>query len=104
MENENEFFFMNSIINHTWKVANVVIYCDTRTDVHTYTQTHIEKNVYIYIIIDINCGNDTKNQRYYKNQFGSNNFSRNNLLQYKVTYKCFIDFGCRVNYYISDNH
>ena len=52
----------------------------------------------------INCGNDEKNQRFNNNQFGSYNSYWNNLLQYKVTYKCFIDFVCRVNYYMFDNH
>ena len=37
----------------------MVMYCDTRTDVHIHTQTHTEKK-YIYIISHINCGNDKK--------------------------------------------
>ena len=39
-----------SIINHTWKVTNIVMYCDTRTDVHTHKQTHTKKKTYIIYI------------------------------------------------------
>ena len=46
---------INQSLNHTWKVTNVVMYCDTRTNVHihTHTHTHKKKNIYIYIIIVI---------------------------------------------------
>ena len=33
-------YFMDHTFHHTWKVTNVVMYCDTRTDVHIHTQTH----------------------------------------------------------------
>ena len=54
-----------------WKVTNVVMYCDTRTDVHihTYADPHMEKK-YIYNNSHINCGNK-KNKWFYNNQFGS---------------------------------
>ena len=54
---------------------------------HLHADTHTEKNVYYNI--HINCVSDTKKQRFYNNPFGSYSFSRNNLLQYKVTYNCF---------------
>ena len=60
--------------------------------------------MYIYNNSHINCCNDKKYQRFYNNQFGSYNSYRNNLRQYKVTHKWFIDFVRRVNYYIFDNH
>ena len=44
---------INQSLNHTWKVTNVVMYCDTRTDVHIQTQSHTYKKKYIYIIIVI---------------------------------------------------
>ena len=31
---------INQSQNHTWKVTNEVMYCDTRTDVHIRSQTH----------------------------------------------------------------
>ena len=69
---------------------------DTRTDVHA--DPHIEKSVHIYNNSHLKyCGNDEKNRRFYNNQFGSYNPNRNNLLQYKETYKWFIDFVWRVN-------
>ena len=52
MENVNVFFSLDHSYNHTWHVTNVVMYCDTRTDVHTYTQTHTYKKMYICIIIE----------------------------------------------------
>ena len=71
------------------------MYSDTRTDVHA--DQHIEKKcVYISNNGQLNCGNG-KNQRFCNNQFGSYNFYRNNLLQHKVSYKCFIYFVSRVN-------
>ena len=54
------------------KVTNVIMYCDARTDVHIYTQTHTEKK-YIYNNSYINCGNNKKNPRFYNNKFGSKN-------------------------------
>ena len=43
---------INQSLNHTWKVTNVVMYCDTRTDVHIHTQTDTyKKSIYIKIII-----------------------------------------------------
>ena len=83
--------------------------CNKCTNVRwcSYWLTHIPANphrdyicIYIYIYIYIN----KKNQRFYNNQFGLYNSYRNNLLQYRVTYKCFIVIVCRVNYYICDNH
>ena len=46
----------------------MVMYCDTRTDVHCthlHADSYIEKK-YIYDNSHINCGNDKKNQRFYK--------------------------------------
>ena len=31
---------INQSLNCTWKITNEVMYCDTRTNVHTYTQIH----------------------------------------------------------------
>ena len=46
---------INQSYNHTWKVTNaVIIYCDTRTDVHIHTQ----QKKYINNNSNINCGND----------------------------------------------
>ena len=69
---------INQSKNHTWKVTNVEMYCDARTDVHIHTQTHTYKKKHIYNNSYINCGND-KNQRFYNNQFGSYNSYRNYL-------------------------
>ena len=41
METENDFFSLNQSYNHTWKVTNVVMKSDNRTDVHA--DPHIEK-------------------------------------------------------------
>ena len=55
MENENYFFnLINHKIIHSWKVTNVVMYCDARTDVHTYTQTNTLKDIYILLLIYTN--------------------------------------------------
>ena len=70
---------INQSLNHTYKITNVVMYCDTRTDVHIHTQTHTYKKVYIYNNSYINCDNDKKNQQFYNNQFGSVNSYRNYL-------------------------
>ena len=53
--------------NQIWKVANIAMYCDTRTDVYTYTQIHRQKKKYIYNNSHINnyYSNDNKNQRFY---------------------------------------
>ena len=46
-------------------VTNVVMFCDTRTDVHIHTQTHtLMKKYILYNNGHINCGNK-KNQRFY---------------------------------------
>ena len=57
--------------NHTWKATNVVMYCDTRTDVHIHTQTHTQKKMYIYNNSHINYGSDKKYKEFYNNKFGS---------------------------------
>ena len=56
------------------------MYCDARTDVHTIhplADPHIKK--YIYNNSKVNCGNDKNNQRFYNNQFGSDNSHSNYL-------------------------
>ena len=71
---------------------------DTRTDVQADPNyLRRRKKMYIYDNRHLNCFNDEKNQRFYNNQFGSYETCRNNLLQYKVTCKCFIDFLCLVH-------
>ena len=63
------------------------------------------ENKIIYNNSHINRGSDKKYKQFHNNQFGSYTVSHIvitlNLLQCKVTYKCFIDIVCRVsNYYI----
>ena len=65
-----------------------------------YIYTKLYSNFYVYII---NCNNDKKSQRFYNNKLSSYNSYRNDLLQYKVTLKCFIYFVNRVNCAIFDN-
>ena len=59
---------------------------------YTLTSTHTH-NIYIYIYVNIynyshiNCDNDKKKLRFYKNQCSSyRNNNRKNLLQYGVPY------------------
>ena len=86
---------------------NVVMYCDTRTDVQIHTQTHtysIKRKIYIIIVILIvvmirRISFFTIINLVYITRIGITL----NLLLYKVTYKCFIEFIYRDNY-IFDNH
>ena len=75
-----------------------VILVQTRTHTHTHAGPHVEKKCISLVVVMLqkNQGFTIINCSY--------NPCRNNLLQYKVTYNYFIDFDCRVNYYIFDNN
>ena len=83
----------------------MVMYCDTRTDVHIHTQTHTQKKcIYIIIVILIVVTIRRISDFPIINLVHVTPIGITlNLLYYKVTYKCFIEFIYRVNY-IFDNH
>ena len=96
-EYENDFLFIRSYMDGD-ECSNVLWYSYWRTQIQADPQK--EKMYIIYNSSHNSYGEYKKNQRIYNNQFGWYNSYRNNLLQHKVAYECFIDFVSQVVYIV----